>query len=67
MIYVRSNLRYVMYAMPDLYVEYGERANKIWQKWNTGQGWSFTSGVGGPAKDFGLLRKWLHLQLESSI
>lgn len=67
MIYVRRDMRYVMHAFPELYVEYRRRKEMILCKWDTGQGWSFGSGLGGPCKDLTLLHRWLRAQVECSV
>ena len=67
MIYARDDMRYIVNAFPKLHVEYWRRREMICGKWDTGQGWSFSCGLGGPAKDLKLLRKWLHAQLDHGI
>jgi hypothetical protein len=67
MIYVHDDMRYIVHAFPKLYVEYWRRKEKIYDKWDTGQGWSFSGGLGGMAKDLKLLRRWLHSQLDCNI
>ena len=67
MIYACDDMRYIVNAFPELYVEYWRRREMIYDKWDTGQGWSFSGGLGGMVKDLTLLRRWLHSQLDRGI
>lgn len=70
MIYAHHDMRYILHAFPNLYEEYWRRNEMVcgkWDKWESGQGWSFSSSAGGRAKDLELVCDWLHAQLECSI